>query len=137
VGTRPSARLPSNCPTRAVGRGQKSGHAQRGCGIDGWEGIGELLVRARTERGVSQLRLAERLCASSGTPTVTRHEVSRWEREERIPTGYWLNWLAVALDLPVERLERAAAFARRRRRRPDTPPTWYEHPAGVYTRVAS
>jgi transcriptional regulator with XRE-family HTH domain len=116
---------------------QRRGRSRRRCAIDEWEGIGELLGRTRAEQGISQLRLAERLCASSGTPTVTRHEISRWEREERIPTGYWLNWLAVALDLPVDRLERAAAFTRRRRRRPDTPPTWYEYPAGVYTRVAS
>jgi transcriptional regulator with XRE-family HTH domain len=91
----------------------------------------------RAEQGISQLRLAERLCASSGTPTVTRHEISRWEREERIPSGYWLGWLAVALDLPLTRLERAAGLARRRRHRPVIPPNWYEYAAGVYARVAS
>ena len=101
------------------------------------ESIGALLARVRAEQGISQLRLAERLCASSGTPTVTRHEISRWEREERIPSGYWLGWLAVALDLPLTRLERAAALGRRRRHRPSIPPTWYEYAAGVYARVAS
>ena len=106
-------------------------------GVEARESIGALLARARTQLGISQLRLAERLCACSGTATVTRHEVSRWEREERIPSGYWLSWLAVALDLPIDRLERAAAMARRRRRRPDIPPNWYEYSAGVYARVAS
>ena len=101
------------------------------------ESIGALLARVRAEQGISQLRLAERLCASSGTPTVTRHEISRWEREERIPSGYWLGWLAVALDVPLSRLERAAAVARRRRHGPAIPPTWYEEAAGVYTRIAS
>jgi transcriptional regulator with XRE-family HTH domain len=113
------------------------GRSEGGVGIDEPESIGALLARVRGEQGVSQLRLAERLCASSGTPTVTRHEISRWEREERIPSGYWLGWLAVALDLPLTRLERAAAIARRRRHRPAIPPTWYEYAAGVYARVAS
>jgi transcriptional regulator with XRE-family HTH domain len=113
------------------------GRPEGGVRIDEPESIGALLARVRAEQGVSQLRLAERLCACSGTPTVTRHEISRWEREERIPSGYWLSWLAVALDVPLARLERAAAQARRRRRRPAIPPTWYEYAAGVYARVAS
>jgi putative transcriptional regulator len=68
---------------------------------------------------------------------VTRHEISRWEREERIPSGYWLNWLAVALDLPMSDLERAAAAARRRRRGDDPASRWFELTAGVYQRRAS
>ena len=122
------------------GARESSGHRWPSGGrvrIDESESIGALLARVRAEQGVSQLRLAERLCASSGTPTVTRHEISRWEREERIPSGYWLGWLAVALDLPLTRLERAAALGRRRRHRPSIPPTWYEYAAGVYARVAS
>lgn len=106
------------------------------------ETIGVLMARVRADRGISQLRLAERVCAAAGHPTVTRHEISRWEREERIPSGFWLGWLAVALELPLERLERAAATARRRRRaqpiRPVVPPpNWTELAAGVYVRVAS
>jgi transcriptional regulator with XRE-family HTH domain len=102
------------------------------------EPIGAMLARVRSERGISQLRLAERLCARAGTPTVTRNEVSRWERQERIPGAFWLGWLAEALDLPLTELERAAAVARRRRRmRAGVPATWTEHTAGVYVRVAS
>ena len=56
------------------------------------ESIGALLARVRTGSGRSQLRLAELLCAASGTPTVSRHEVSRWEREQRLPSMYWLRW---------------------------------------------
>jgi transcriptional regulator with XRE-family HTH domain/tetratricopeptide (TPR) repeat protein len=63
-------------------------------------------------RGYSQLRVAERLCAASGLPTVSRHEVSRWEREERVPGSFWLGWLAVVLDTPLEGLETAVAVAR-------------------------
>jgi transcriptional regulator with XRE-family HTH domain len=104
------------------------------------ESIGALLARVRSEHGISQLRLAERLCAASGLSTVTRSEVSRWEREERIPSGYWLRWLALVLDLPLGRLERATAVARQHRRRrgaPDPRMTWVEQSAGVYVRAAS
>lgn len=100
------------------------------------ETIGALLARTRSDQGISQLRLAERLCASAGVATVTRHEISRWEREERIPSGYWLSWLAAALDLPLQRLERAAAVARRHRRG-GVPANWLELSAGVYVRRAS
>lgn len=116
--------------------------------ITATETIGALVARVRDEQGISQLRLAERLCGCAGVSTVTRHEISRWEREERIPSGYWLNWLAVALDLPLTDLERAAAAARRRRRdslprarrlrRDDDPASrWVELTAGVYQRRAS
>jgi len=113
---------------------------------DGWnqsETIGALVARVRQEQGVTQLRLAERLCASSGQATVTRHEVSRWEREERIPSGYWLAWLAVALDVPLAELERAAGAARRSRRPGSQPgphslpgPGWVLEAAGVYRRAS-
>jgi tetratricopeptide (TPR) repeat protein len=81
----------------------------------GSESIGALLVRVRLESGRSQLRLAELMCAASGVPTLTRHEVSRWEREERIPSLRWLRWLAVVLDVPLDDLERAAGVTRARR----------------------
>jgi transcriptional regulator with XRE-family HTH domain len=87
------------------------------------ESIGALLARVRTAAGKSQLRLAELLCAASGTPTVTRHEVSRWEREQRLPSAYWLGWLAVVLDTPLDDLERATAMARRRRAARDREPS--------------
>lgn len=107
--------------------------------FDRTETIGTLIARVRGEMGISQLRLAERVCASAGLATVTRHEISRWEREERIPSGFWLSWLAVALDVPIELLERGCAAARRRRGRwlDAPPPNWVEHAAGVYTRIAS
>jgi transcriptional regulator with XRE-family HTH domain len=103
----------------------------------GIETIGAMLARVRSDQGISQLRLAERLCGCAGVSTVTRHEVSRWEREERIPSGYWLSWLAVALDLPMAELERGAAAARRRRRDNDAASRWVEFTAGVYRRRAS
>ncbi|MGI5148555.1 helix-turn-helix domain-containing protein [Plantactinospora sp. CA-294935] len=63
-------------------------------------------------RGWSQLRVAEQLCAASGVPTVSRHEVSRWERQQRVPGEFWLNWLAAVLEVPVEELAVAAAASR-------------------------
>jgi hypothetical protein len=87
----------------------------------GSESIGAMLTRVRLADGRSQLRVAELLCAASGVSTVTRHEISRWEREERIPSVHWLRWLAAVLDVPLDELEHAAAVARGRRG--DPPPT--------------
>lgn len=103
--------------------------------------LGALLAQVRWELGISQLRLAQRLCAAAGQATVTRHEVSRWEREERIPTGYWLGWLAAVLDLPLAELERAAAATRRARRqvprrRRGLDETWLRLQPGVYRKVS-
>jgi transcriptional regulator with XRE-family HTH domain len=82
---------------------------------DGPESIGALIARVRLASGRSQLRIAELLCAVAGVPTVTRHEISRWEREERIPSSHWLRWLAVVLEVSLDDLERAAAIARGQR----------------------
>jgi transcriptional regulator with XRE-family HTH domain len=64
------------------------------------ETIGPLLTRLRRERGWSQPRVAELLNSASGNPTVTKTEVSRWEREKRLPTRFWLGWLAVVFAVP-------------------------------------
>jgi transcriptional regulator with XRE-family HTH domain len=78
--------------------------------------FGPLLAQLRLRRGWSQLRLAEQLCAASGSPTVTRHEVSRWEREDRLPADFWLGWLAAVLDTPLDGLAAAAERSRVRHR---------------------
>jgi transcriptional regulator with XRE-family HTH domain len=70
--------------------------------------FGRYLAALRRESGKSQRRLAELLCEVSGRDTVTRHEVSRWERGEREPTS-WLPHLATVLDVPLDRLERVLA----------------------------
>jgi transcriptional regulator with XRE-family HTH domain len=76
------------------------------------ESLGPLLAQLRADQGWSQLRLAEQLCAASGVPTVSRHEVSRWEREERVPGPFWLRWLAAVLETPLDRLAAARLGAR-------------------------
>lgn len=75
--------------------------------------ISELIKRARKERGLSQTGLAMTLADVSGQDTVTRSDVSRWERGKRIPTRHWLRWLGEVLELSLERLEYAATFSRR------------------------
>ncbi|MDQ7905896.1 helix-turn-helix transcriptional regulator, partial [Phytohabitans sp. ZYX-F-186] len=72
------------------------------------------MAALRLGRGWSQLRVAEQLTAAAGLHTVSRHEVSRWERGERVPGDFWLSWLAVVLDVPGGELSVAAEAARRR-----------------------
>ncbi|MCX4470972.1 helix-turn-helix domain-containing protein [Micromonospora sp. NBC_01655] len=86
----------------------------------GPELLGPLLARLRLARGRSQQFLAAELCAASGVPTLSRHEVSRWERQLRVPGDFWLGWLAVVLAVPVELLAEAAGHSRPARR--GTPP---------------
>lgn len=70
--------------------------------------LGRLIADTRRRRGYSQTRLAALLCAAAGVTTVTRHEVSRWERGDRLPGAQWLAWLALVLDLPPAWLAAAA-----------------------------
>jgi transcriptional regulator with XRE-family HTH domain len=63
--------------------------------------FGQELARLRRRRGLSQQRLAEMLCAVAGVTTVSRHEVSRWERGERLPARAWLGWLTLVLGGPL------------------------------------
>ncbi|SCL16164.1 hypothetical protein GA0070616_0946 [Micromonospora nigra] len=74
---------------------------------------GPTIARLRLAKGWSQSRLAAELCAAAGVPTLSRHEVSRWERQARVPGAFWRGWLAVVLDAPAGRLDEAAAHARR------------------------
>src|SRR5262249_16787021 len=105
---------------------------------EGPESIGALIARMRLASGRSQLRIAELLCAAAGVPTVTRHEISRWEREERIPSSHWLRWLAVVLDTPPDELERAAAVAvASRRGRNDAAELHFAPPAAAATERGS
>jgi hypothetical protein len=60
------------------------------------------------------------LCAASGHPTITRHEISRWERQERIPSQFWLRPLADVLAIPIGVLQ-AAVTATRNTRGTDQP----------------
>jgi transcriptional regulator with XRE-family HTH domain len=85
------------------------------------ESFGPLLTRVRLARGWSQLHVAALLCAASGVATVTRNELSRWERGERVPSRFWLGWLALVLEVSLDELTRAATRSRRRRPATGTP----------------
>lgn len=73
--------------------------------------FGAYLARLRRDTRKSQRQLAEILCRISGVASLTRNEISRWERGERVP-DVWLPALAQALSVPIDDLERAAAHAR-------------------------
>jgi transcriptional regulator with XRE-family HTH domain len=78
------------------------------------EPAGALIARVRREQGKTQQRLADLLCQASGDATVTRHEVSRWERGVRLPTR-WLPWPAAVLGISRDELEAATVPVRGRR----------------------
>lgn len=75
------------------------------------EPIAELIRRVRTGRGQSQDSLADSLAQLSGRVTVTRTELNRWEKGKRIPESFWRGYLAKALDIPQDVLDRAAAVS--------------------------
>ncbi len=66
--------------------------------------FGHRLARLRRKRGLSQQQLADLLCAATGTTSLTRNEISRWERGQRQPAQAWLGWLASILQVPREQL---------------------------------
>jgi transcriptional regulator with XRE-family HTH domain len=78
--------------------------------------FGRLIARRRRQLGLTQRDLADELCAKSGRPTFTRHEISRYERGARLPTASLLATFADSLDLPVAVLRQAAAADREWRR---------------------
>lgn len=62
--------------------------------------FGAHLAAMRKRAQLSQSQVAARLCVISGTATLTRNEISRWERGDRLPTA-WLAHLAIVLAVPV------------------------------------
>ncbi|MEU0967853.1 helix-turn-helix transcriptional regulator [Streptomyces sp. NPDC005917] len=91
------------------------GPATQGSGSEAISGrrraFGAYLARLRRDAGLSQRELAARLCALSGVASVTRNEVGRWEQGRRVPDA-WLAALSAVLGVPLDDLERAAAYAR-------------------------
>ncbi|GAB2940808.1 hypothetical protein GCM10027280_31670 [Micromonospora polyrhachis] len=79
--------------------------------------LGPLLTQLRLAHGWSQLDVAERLCQASGLATLSRHEISRWERQQRVPGDFWLGWLATVLEVPLDCLTAAATATLRVRGR--------------------
>ncbi|MBL1095787.1 XRE family transcriptional regulator [Streptomyces coffeae] len=78
-------------------------------------GIGELLVRLRTDRGWTQQRVADEYNALEGRSAKTGKEMGRYERESRIPVPYTRRYLAKVFGVDVAVLDRAATVSKRRR----------------------
>ncbi|HVW40202.1 MAG TPA: hypothetical protein VHC18_02515 [Amycolatopsis sp.] len=78
--------------------------------------ISHVIRAARRQRQLSQYSLARELATLSGRPTITRDLVARWERGHQIPRQGTRQWLSVILQVPKDRLDVAAAAARRRSR---------------------
>ncbi|MGI5506801.1 helix-turn-helix domain-containing protein [Lentzea sp. CA-135723] len=78
--------------------------------------ITDLIPQARRAQGLTQRELADLLCEISQNDSVTREEVSRWERGKRIPGPYWRAWISAALDVPHAEVDRAALAERQYRR---------------------
>lgn len=83
--------------------------------------IGALLRELRTQRGRSQAEQAEVL-SELAERAVTRHEVSRWEREARLLTPFWQRHHAISYGVPVEQLRLAVAAARAQRKQQEVDP---------------
>lgn len=69
------------------------------------------LATLRRRRGFSQTDLADLLSAATGANSLTQAEVSRWEPGPRIPSPYWLGWLAAVLNTSLDPLEDARQAA--------------------------
>lgn len=76
-------------------------------------GLGTFIAELRSALGMSQAQLADRLCIVAKHSTVTREEVSRWERGKRTPGAFWLRHLATVLEVPFAVLEEAKLERRR------------------------
>lgn len=76
----------------------------------------ELLLRLRKKTGRTQEEQAEAINAVSGRDSMTRREISRYEKFENVPTNHTLAHIAAACGVPFEELQREAKAARARRR---------------------
>ncbi|WP_370072431.1 helix-turn-helix domain-containing protein [Streptacidiphilus sp. MAP5-3] len=78
------------------------------------ETFGDLLRRLRVRTGRSQTEQADELCKLMGDPlkSVTRSEVSRYERGKRVPRPRMVRLYAQSYGVPEGELLRAAAIAR-------------------------
>jgi transcriptional regulator with XRE-family HTH domain len=81
-------------------------------GHHGGVDVGALIRSAREERGWSQDELARALVAASGSPSLSRNYVSRWENGKRGVSAYWATYLAQVLGLSLDLLREASVRRR-------------------------
>lgn len=83
-----------------------------GSGHHGGVDVGALIRSAREERGWSQDDLARALMEASGSASLSRNYVSRWENGKRGVSAYWATHLARVLGLSLDLLREASARRR-------------------------
>ena len=76
------------------------------------EVIGDLIASIRRANGWSQGDLADALNQASGEVTLTRTEVSRWERGVRVPQRYWTKWIADVGGISLDRVQQCRTAAK-------------------------
>ncbi|QDP95156.1 helix-turn-helix transcriptional regulator [Microlunatus elymi] len=74
--------------------------------------IGDLIASIRRANGWSQGDLADELNQASGEVTLTRTEVSRWERGVRVPQHHWARWIADVGGIPFDRVQESRTAAK-------------------------
>lgn len=79
------------------------------------EDVGGLVRRVRRRQGLNRSRLSDRVERISGDHTMSPERLRRWETGREVPDRYWRGWLATALGVPRDGLDRAAAVTRGRR----------------------
>ncbi len=77
----------------------------------------ELLLRLRQDAGRTQEQQAAAINAVSGRDTMTRREISRYEKFENVPTDHTLEHIAAAYGISFEDLRREAKAARARKKK--------------------
>lgn len=78
--------------------------------------LGELVRRLRRRQRMSRLRLSDRVLRVSSDPAMNPDRLRHWEVGKAVPDRYWRGWLALALGIPREVLDRAAVITASRRR---------------------
>ncbi|GAA2323976.1 hypothetical protein GCM10010149_91630 [Nonomuraea roseoviolacea subsp. roseoviolacea] len=95
----------------------------------------DLLKHLRDSAGMTQQQVAEVLCAITGTCTITRFEVGRWEQGRVRPTS-WLPALAEVLNVDLEVLKNAPDRPGRKTRAGKAPAAPYTVPSAEVERVS-
>lgn len=78
--------------------------------------LGELVRRLRRRQRLTRRRLSDRVRRVSGDPAINPDRLREWELGRYVPDRYWRGWLAIALGVPRDSVDRAAAVADGRRR---------------------
>lgn len=87
-----------------------------GLGVVAGNEVGVLVRRLRRRQRLSRRGLSDRVLKISGDQAMNPDRLRIWEVGREVPDRYWRGWMAVALGVPTEVLDRAALVTDRRRR---------------------